>query len=196
MSKDKTGFSDDKRTHTMSKYLDNLKGKAALTHQNLIHGIPGSTTQLLYDHSELWKASAWLTKEMKKGDLDAIVQVYMMAMIGVLNIYIDKNLAYSWEMASEIVAKIQGHGMNHAKCIVEWVMGFLRWRDLPLHGLNQKWGIILNDDDIAEAIKMEMTEKARKSFLKAEDVTDIIAGPKCWSECGLEWQNRELRAPA
>ena len=38
--------------------------------------------------------------------------------------------------------------------------------------------MILNDEDIAEAIKMEMMEKAKGSFLKAEDVTDIIVSPK------------------
>ncbi len=75
--------------------------------------------QLLYDHSELWKASAQLTEEMKKGDLDVIVRAHMVAMIGVLNIYTDKNLAYSWGKASEIMAKIQGCGTNCARRIRE-----------------------------------------------------------------------------
>ncbi len=51
-------------------------------------------------------------------------------------------------------------------------MDFLRSRDLSLHELNRKQGMILNDEDIAEAIKMEMMEKAKGSFLKAEDVTE------------------------
>ena len=96
-------------------------------------------------------------------------------MVGLLNIYTDVNLEYSWRQASELVAKTQGQGTNHARCIREWTMGFLRWRDLPFHQLNKKRGTILDDKDIAQEIRTRMVEKAGKGFLKAQDLVEIVA---------------------
>ncbi|KAI0280561.1 hypothetical protein BC826DRAFT_924333 [Russula brevipes] len=98
-------------------------------------------------------------------------------MIGLLNIYLDQNLEYSWRRASEVVAKTQGRGTNHARRIREWVLGFLKRRDLPLHQLNWKRLTILDDEDIAEDIKTRMMEKG-KGFMKAEDVVEIVASPE------------------
>jgi len=88
-------------------------------------------------------------------------------MVGLLNIYTDDNLGYSWRKVSELVAKMQGHGTNHTRHIHGWVMGFLNWRDLPLHQLNWKWGTIIDDEDVAEEIKSQMKEKTKEGFLKA-----------------------------
>jgi len=67
-----------------------------------------------------------------------IVWAHIAAMIGVLNVYTDENMGYSWKRASEVVAKMQGSGTNHARHIRKWAMGFLRWGDLPLHQLKRK----------------------------------------------------------
>ena len=67
---------------------------------------------------------------------------------------------------------------NHARRIREWVIDFLRWRDLPIPRLNQKRRTVLDDEDIAEEMKGRMMEKAARGFLKAEDVVDIVASPE------------------
>ena len=107
-------------------------------HQDTSKRMPGSTSQILNDQHKLWEASAQLAKEMKKGNLDVIVQAHVAAMIGLLNIYTDDNLGYSLIRSSEIVARTQGHGTSHARCIREWAVEFLEWGHLPLYQLNQK----------------------------------------------------------
>jgi hypothetical protein len=140
--------------------------------------MPGSTSQVLNNQYKLWEASAQLAKEMKKGDLDVIVRAHVAAMIGLLNIYTDDNLGYSWIRSSEIVAKTQGHGTSHARRVCEWAVEFLEWGHLPLHQLNRKQGTLVDDEDIAQEIKTRMLEKARGSFLKAQDVVEIVASPE------------------
>ncbi len=93
-------------------------------------------------------------------------------MTGLLNLFVDKNLDFTWKKASEVVAKAQGCGTNHAQCIYKWAIAYLRWRDLPLHQLDQEQGTILNNEDVAEEVKAQMTEKGN---LKAKDVMKIVA---------------------
>ncbi len=107
-------------------------------------------------------------------------------MIGVLNVYTDENMGYSWKRASEVVAKMQGSGTNRARRICEWAMGFLRWGDLPLHQLKRKRGTIIDDEDVTEEIKTRMTEKTRGGFLKAQDVVDIVASPEMQAKFTLK----------
>ena len=134
MSEDKA---DDKKTLTASEYLEVLRHDIQ-AHQGISKQIPGSVSQILSNHSKLQEASMQLTKEAKKGGLNVIVRARVEAMIGLLNIYTDGNFGYSWKTASQVVAKMHGCGTNRARCIREWVLEFLRWRDLPLHQLDRK----------------------------------------------------------
>ena len=77
-------------------------------------GIPGSIFQLIGDHSRFREASIQLTKDAKQGDLDEMVWAGIAVMIGLLNLYTDEKIRYSWITASEIIAKTQGRGMDHA----------------------------------------------------------------------------------
>ena len=173
MSKDQT---QDKETLTAYECL-HILWQEVLVHQETSKRMPGSTSQILNDQHKLWEASTQLAKEAKKGDLDVIVWAHVATMIGLLNIYTDDNLGYSWIRSSEIIARTQGHGTSHTRCICEWAVEFLEWGHLPLHQLNQKWGTLVDDEDIAQEIKTWMMEKARGSFLKAQDVVEIVASP-------------------
>ncbi len=173
ISKEQT---DNKETITAIENLEVLRHEV-LAHQEVSEVTPISTLQVLGDQTKLREASAQLTKEARKADLDVIVRARIAAMIGLLNIYTDHNLDYSWRRASEIVAKTQGHGTNHARHIREWVVGFVKWRDLPLHQLNRKRGTVIDDEDIAAEIKAQMKEKAKEGFLKAQDLVEIVASP-------------------
>jgi hypothetical protein len=167
---------DDKETHTKTKDLKVLQCKVILAHHEISQTGPDLILQILGDQSKLREASVQLTKEAKRGDLDMIVWARVAAMIGLLNIYTNDDLKYSWRKSSEIVAKAQGRGTNHVQCICKWAMGFLRWRDLPLHHLNWKQLTVLNDEDLAEEIKARMVEKG--TSLKAEDLVEIVASPE------------------
>ena len=99
-------------------------------------------------------------------------------MVGLLNIYTDVNLEYSWRRLSEIVAKTQVSGKNHVQRIRKWILDFLKQSDLPLHKLSQKWGTIVDDEDIAKELRTHLAERAKHVFLKAKNVMEVIASPK------------------
>jgi hypothetical protein len=92
----------------MGKCLEDLRCEATLLNQEVAEAMPGSTLKLLADCSKLREASIQLTRDAKMGNLDVIVWARVAAMIGLLNIYTDDNLKYSWKRASEIVAKTEG----------------------------------------------------------------------------------------
>lgn len=180
MESEESSPDDDKETCTTSnlKRLEDIRRKAVEADQMVFQSAPGSISELLGDRSKLREASIQLTRDAKMGNLDVIVRARVAAMIGLLNIYTDDNLKYSWRRASEIVAKTEGRGENHSRRIREWVIKFLRSRDLPFHQLNRKRGTILDDEDIAGEIKTKMMEKTRGGFLKAQDVVEVVASPE------------------
>jgi hypothetical protein len=153
ISKDKINNKETHTNNTTCKHLDDLWCGEVLAPQEMPELTSGFILQVLCDQPKLLEVSVQLTNEAKKADLDVIVQVHIAVMVDLLNIYTDDNLGYSWKKLLEIVAKIQEHGTNHVWHICEWVAEFLRWKDLPLHQLDQKWGTVIDDEDIAEEIK-------------------------------------------
>ena len=107
-------ITEDNEMPTVRKYLEDL-----LVHQEISQGIPDSTIKLLGDCSRLQEASMQLTKEAKNRNFDVILWGSIAVMVGLLNIYTDVNLKYSWRRSSEIVAKTQGSGKNHMRHICE-----------------------------------------------------------------------------
>ena len=174
MSENDTSTGDDMETLTARNRLEGLRHKAILEQEKASQGTP-NTFQILGDHSRLREASAKLTQEAKRDDLDAIVLSRIAAMIGLLNLYTDKKMSYTWTRASEVVAKTQGRGTNQARHIREWAIAFLKQRALPLHRLNWRRPILLDDEDIAQELKSRLVEKVGKGFLKAEDVVEVVA---------------------
>jgi hypothetical protein len=70
---------------------------------------------LLRDHAALSRARERLQSQAKS--LNIIFQARISAMIGVLNLFLDPGLPYTWRKASTIVAKAQGHGSNCTRSI-------------------------------------------------------------------------------
>jgi hypothetical protein len=101
---------EDKEIHAMSEHLDVLR------HEALVHqGRPTSSTlKVLGNQPKLREASAELTKALKRRDLDVTVRTRIVEGMGIMEIYTDQNLGYSWGEASEVVAKTQRRGMRHA----------------------------------------------------------------------------------
>ena len=142
----------------------------------------------LRDRPKVHTACAKLAVEIGKKGLDRVTQLRIQGMLGLLHLYLDGGLSLSWRKTSVVVSKAQGCGHTHARRIHEWVGEFLQSGVLPHHRLRQARWTVLNDEDIASEIKMRMVEKAKKGFLKAEDVVDLVEGPemqRIFSEKGI-----------
>ncbi len=52
---------------------------------------------------------------------------------------------------------------------------YLRWKDLPFHQMDQKCGMILDNEDVAKKMRAQLMEKKN---LKANDIVKIMASPE------------------
>ncbi len=67
-------------------------------------------------------------------------------------------------------------------------MAFVQRGALPIHRLGQACWTVLCDEDIASEIKLWMVQKAKKGFLRAEDIVNLVASPemqKTFAEKGI-----------
>jgi hypothetical protein len=139
-----------------------------------------SALDLLHDRAALLRARDKLLLEAqdKSSLLDVVFQAHISAMIGVLNLFLDPELPYTWREASMIVAKAQGNGPTRARSIRAWVLDFVREGTLPLHSYGYTRQTVLEDEGILQEIQDELSEKSKNGFIKAQDVCDIIASQK------------------
>jgi hypothetical protein len=131
---------------------------------------------LLRDHAALSRARKRLQSDEKS--LDVIFRARVTAMIGVLNLFLDPGLSYTWREASMVVAKAQGHGVRRARSIRTWILDFVREGRLPLHSYCYTRETVLEDEDVLQEIQGVLTEKARGGFIKTEDVCDIVVSER------------------
>jgi hypothetical protein len=82
-------------------------------------------------------------------------------MVSFLNLFLDKDLEYTWKNASTIIAKAQGQGKMRAWAIREWVLCFIRTGELPHRQMCWKRATVLADEEIAEAIRLALAEKGK-----------------------------------
>ena len=66
-----------------------------------------------------------------------------------------------------VVTKAAGHGPAWACTIRKWVLDFVCDGTLPIHCYSRK--AILDNEDILQGIQEQLIEKAKESFVKAED---------------------------
>ena len=131
---------------------------------------------LLHNHAVLSRARERLQSEEKS--LDVIYRARVTAMIGILNLFLDPGLSYTWREASMIVAKAQGHGLRRARSIRTWVLDFVREGRLPLHSYCYTRETVLEDEDVLQEVQGALSEKAKGGFIKTEDVCDIVASER------------------
>ena len=84
-----------------------------------------NTLELLQDCTELEAVQTELSLMARQKRLDAILQGRVVAIVSLLNLYLDKSLGYSWWQASEISAKSEGRGANRARSVQGWVLNFV-----------------------------------------------------------------------
>jgi hypothetical protein len=134
---------------------------------------------LLHDRAALSEARERLRSQDKNHKtLDVIFQARIAAMIGVLNLFLDAGLPYTWREASMVVAKAQGNGPTRARSIRTWLIDFVREGMLPFHSYGYTRKTVLEEGDVLQEIQGQLDGKAKGGFIKAEDVCDIVASER------------------
>ena len=80
---------------------------------------------LLCDHRMLYDASEKLAAMSKDKKIEILFRMRVVSMVGMLNLFLDPELNYSWRKASLVTSKAQGSGINHTRRIREWILRFL-----------------------------------------------------------------------
>ena len=81
--------------------------------------------ELLHDYAALSRAKDMLMLQSRDKMLDVVFRAHISAMAGVLSLFLDPDLSYTWREASMVTAKAQGHGSTHAHSIRTWVLNFV-----------------------------------------------------------------------
>jgi hypothetical protein len=104
------------------------------------------------------------------------------AMVGLLNLFLDEDLGYTWRQASLVAAKSQSQGKSqgiaHARLIRHWLLDFIQTQQLPHHKYKRTHSTVLEDEDISQEIQFELGEKVKSGPIKASDLVEVIASPK------------------
>jgi hypothetical protein len=129
------------------------------------------------DHAALHAANLKLTEKCKEKKLDLILWAWIVAMTGVLNLYLDAGLSYTWTNASLVVAKAQGQGVTHARNLRKWILDFVRDGQLPIHQYGRSRWTILEDEDISQTLQLQLEECAKRGYINTADVVEIIKSP-------------------
>ena len=134
--------------------------------------------------SGLWKDKVALSKALVKlaekcrdPQLDLTLCGRLTGMKGVLNIFLDPKLNYSWTAASLMVANIEGCGVKRARKLREWVLAFAHSEVLPVHHYGQSRWNVLDDEDVAQTLQAQLLSHTKGHYITASDVVEIVAGP-------------------
>jgi hypothetical protein len=162
---------------TIQELLENLHRRRAPADESPITPVDNAL-KLLGNRAVLLRAQEALSTQSQDKTLDVVFRARICAMVGVLNLFLDLDLSYSWRKASMIVAKAQGCGPRRARCIRGWVLDFVRDGKLPFHSYGYSRHTILEDENILQELQEQLTERAKASFIKAEDLCEIVASEK------------------
>ncbi|KAH8979873.1 hypothetical protein EDB92DRAFT_1954569 [Lactarius akahatsu] len=128
------------------------------------------------DRECLQKACAPLLVMSKSMNFNALLRARLTGMVGVLNLYLDPALQYTWRRASEIVSKIEGKGMNRAQMLRQWILEFVRSGDIPLPQYSHSRQTVLDDEDISQFIQLQIMAHTKGHYLTASDIVKVVAG--------------------
>lgn len=123
----------------------------------------------------------------KDPKVDVVFQAQIMAIAGAIK--------YTWQEASFLVAKSQGHGNYWACSIQTWIHKYLTSGKLPLHFSGHYHSSILEDEDIAQSIQLHLVEVAKDEYICAQDIVDYIATDKMQDMLGSKKRGICLRTP-
>ena len=142
------------------------------------HLVLDRTLGCLRDRDTLHTARKELTGMAEDRKRDPILRGRIQAMVGVLNLFLEEDLHYTWRQASLIVAKSQSHGVARARSIRHWVLSFLQTRNLPHPQYSGTHSTVLEDEDISQEIQFELAQKKKTGSIKATDLVEVVASPR------------------
>ena len=154
--------------------LENLCHHCAAERESPINPVDNALA-LLRDNAALSRAQEKLLLQGRDKSLDVVFRAHISAMVGVLNLYLDPELPYTWKEASMVIVKAQGCGSTCACSIRMWVLDFIREGTLPLHSYGYSRQTVLEDEEVLQEVQRQLSEKAKGGFIKAQDVCDIVA---------------------
>ena len=137
-----------------------------------------SALELLQDHARLQAMQKELSVIAKHKNLDAVLRGRVVAMVAVLNLYLEESLGYSWRQASEIAAKSESHRINCARSVRGWVLKYVCTGELPAHKLGGTKWTVLDNNNVAHEIKLALSERVKTGFLTASNIVDIVLSPE------------------
>ena len=140
------------------------------------------------DFPALRQAKAALTVKARDKKLDVVFQSCITTMVGTLNLYLDPELSYTWWEASLVVAKSQGSGIYQAQRICTWIHKYLHTGNLPMHVYGHYHSSILEDEDFAQGIQLQLIEIAKDGYIRAKDIVDYVATPEIQEKLGSKAQ--------
>ena len=122
------------------------------------------------------RALSALTDKSSDAKLDVFLWARLTGMVGVLNMYLDPSLQYTWRGASEMVSKVQGCGVSRARRLREWILTFSRSGELPVHNYGQpKWNV-LDDEDISQSLQSLLMSHSKGCYITASNVVVVVSG--------------------
>ncbi len=133
--------------------------------------------ELWKDSKKLGEACATLTTKSKDPCIDIVLRTRLTGMVGVLNLYLDPQVQYSWTDASLVVARVQGSGETKVRMLRKWILTFVRVGQLPFQKSGKKWSI-LKDEDVKGALQLELMEHTKGRCIMAKDIVDIVSTPR------------------
>jgi hypothetical protein len=133
---------------------------------------------ILNNQTMLCGVQNWLAGMGKDKNIDILFQACIVSMVGTLNLFLDPEITCTWRQASLVSSKVQGHGITHAQYIWEWILKYVLHNELPLHRLGQTRWNTLEDEDVAQEIKLRVSEKLKGRHLTASNVIDVVASPE------------------
>ncbi len=167
--------------HAINAMLEDLRQRCAET-VTCSAGDPLSAADralnLWKDHTVLCTACVKLMDKCKDKSLDVFLRARITAMVGILNLYLDNALSYTWRNVSLVAAKAQRQGITHACNLHKWILDFVQYGRLPLHRFSQARWTILEDEDILQSLQLQLGECAKHGYIKAADVVKIVSSPE------------------
>ncbi|KAI9444313.1 hypothetical protein H4582DRAFT_2071878 [Lactarius indigo] len=111
------------------------------------------------DRESLWKACMPLLVMSKSTNFDALLRARLAGMLGVLNLYLDPALQYTWRRASEM-----------------WIIEFIHSGDIPQPQYSHSHQTVLDNEDVSHFIQLQIMAHTKGRYLTASDIVDVIAG--------------------
>jgi len=171
----------DEEMSKVAELLDDLQGNSKETAADQSLG-----TLDWKDFPALHFTCAKLSVESKNKKIDVFFQSHLTSMLGTLNLYLHPLLSFSWRQASLISVKAASHGVKHARNVCTWIHAYLHSGNLPIHQYGVFKSLLLEDEDLKQAIQLQLQSIAKDGYIKAQDIVDFIATDKMQVYIGAE----------